>query len=74
MSIKVEIRFTNTEDDRVVVYNGEFDSLEVTQSHMTGEMRIRPGAERHDWGRDLNDLGNKSPWQQHLEGDWLANR
>jgi hypothetical protein len=69
MSMKVEIRFTNTEDGRVIRYEADLDELEVIESRVTGELRITPGLLKPKGGKMPR---TESPWRQYLEGDWEA--
>jgi hypothetical protein len=75
MSIHVQVKISNTDDDRVMRYEAELDDLEILESHITGELRLTPqNAAIRDWGAKAmsKQMRTKSPWHRFLEGDWLA--
>jgi hypothetical protein len=72
----VEVTIRNSDDDRVMRYDAEFDDLEITESLMTGELSFKPGRRRvKSWGGRLVGVTmplESSPWRKVLEGDWAA--
>lgn len=63
----IEVTVSNTDDDRVIRYAADFTDVEIFESHMTGELSVRPG---HLADKARGMPKSMSPWQQFLEGDW----
>jgi hypothetical protein len=66
----IEVRISNTDDDRVIRFETDVDDCEVTESHITGELSLRPGPKLHHGAGKMPK--SKTPWRQYLEGDWMA--